>query len=131
MEPTYLLDTNIAIAILSNYLPFNPNSAVHVALSKQPIRLSVISEIELLGWQNGTESEIQMAAEFVEAAVVLWLDRRIADQTIEIRRQFKSIKLPDAIIAATALTHQLTLLTRNVSDFSKIPGLTVVNPFIP
>ncbi|MEK7257684.1 MAG: PIN domain-containing protein [Bacteroidota bacterium] len=50
---------------------------------------------------------------------------------MEIRRQFKSIKLPDAIIAATALTHQLTLLTRNVSDFSKIPGLTVVNPFIP
>jgi predicted nucleic acid-binding protein len=31
--------------------------------------------------------------------------------------------LPDALIAATGLVHQLTLLTRNVADFRRVPGL--------
>jgi len=39
------------------------------------------------------------------------------------------IKLPDAVIAATALVHGLELISRNESDFKKIPGLAVVNPF--
>ncbi|TDB61346.1 PIN domain-containing protein [Arundinibacter roseus] len=49
-------------------------------------------------------------------------------KTIEIRRKHK-IKLPDAIIAATALVHHLTLVTNNVSDFARIENLLVVNPF--
>jgi toxin FitB len=39
------------------------------------------------------------------------------------------MKLPDAIIAATALVHGCELVTRNVSDFAKIPGLSVFDPF--
>jgi len=38
------------------------------------------------------------------------------------------IKLPDAIIAATALVHNLPLLTRNVADFQAITTLVVLNP---
>jgi predicted nucleic acid-binding protein len=38
-------------------------------------------------------------------------------------------KLPDCIIAATALVHGLTLITANKRDFSNIPGLTIINPF--
>ncbi|MBL7803801.1 MAG: hypothetical protein JNL02_08720 [Saprospiraceae bacterium] len=45
-----------------------------------------------------------------------------------LRRSFK-IKLPDAIIAATALVHELDLVTRNREDFSKISNLTVLNPY--
>ena len=37
------------------------------------------------------------------------------------------MKLPDAIIAATALAHGLPLLTRNVSDFQALAGLAVLN----
>ena len=40
-----------------------------------------------------------------------------------------TIKLPDAIIAATALVYDLTLISRNVSDFKNIEGLKVLNPF--
>lgn len=47
--------------------------------------------------------------------------------TIEIRKKYK-IKLPDAIIAGTALTYSLTLVTRNTKDFDKIEGLSVINP---
>jgi predicted nucleic acid-binding protein len=48
--------------------------------------------------------------------------------TINICRQSK-IKLPDAIIAAIALVHNLTLLTRNVSDFKNISKLIYMNPW--
>ncbi|WP_198675460.1 PIN domain-containing protein [Pleomorphovibrio marinus] len=41
---------------------------------------------------------------------------------------FLDNKLPDEIIAATALTYDLTLLTRNIGDFKKIEGLKVTNP---
>jgi len=40
------------------------------------------------------------------------------------------IKLPDVIIAATALTHNLILLTRNIKDFKDIiPAAQLINPF--
>jgi len=39
------------------------------------------------------------------------------------------MKLPDAIIAATAILYSLTLITRNTADFKDIIGLKIVNPF--
>jgi toxin FitB len=39
--------------------------------------------------------------------------------------------MPYAIIAATALIHNLTLLTRNLSDFKKIPQFNIINPWEP
>ena len=52
----------------------------------------------------------------------------VADRAIEIR-QGKKIKLPDAVIAATALLNNLTLATRNVDDFKDVEGLLIHNPF--
>ena len=56
------------------------------------------------------------------------LDEPTVQQTIRLRQQLR-IKLPDAIIAATALTHGLPLLTRNTSDFGAVPGMLVLNPY--
>jgi len=56
----------------------------------------------------------------------LVVDRRIADKAGELRR--RGLRLPDALIAATALVHQLTVLTRNTADFRKAPGLRVKSP---
>jgi predicted nucleic acid-binding protein len=47
----------------------------------------------------------------------LLVDRPVADRAGELRRM--SLKTPDANIAATALVHQLTLPTRNTSDFPR------------
>jgi hypothetical protein len=38
------------------------------------------------------------------------------------------MKTPDAIIAATAIVHGLTLLSRNLKDFTSIQGLMVIDP---
>jgi predicted nucleic acid-binding protein len=53
----------------------------------------------------------------------LIIDRRVADRAGELRRA--GLRMPDALIAATAIVHNLTLLTRNTADFRKAPGLRV------
>lgn len=49
--------------------------------------------------------------------------------TIQIRKQNSKLKLPDAIIAATAITKNLILITRNTEDFKNITELKTINPF--
>lgn len=58
---------------------------------------------------------------------ILELAEPVVNQTIALRNQHK-IKLPDAIIAATALVHGFELVSRNTSDFKNITGLTVIDP---
>ena len=48
---------------------------------------------------------------------ILDLGPEIYKQTVEVRRQFSRLKLPDAMIYATALAHSLILVTRNTRDF--------------
>jgi len=53
----------------------------------------------------------------------LVVDRRVADRAGALRRS--GLRMPDALIAATALVHNLTLLTRNAGAFRKAPGVRV------
>ena len=60
-------------------------------------------------------------------ATVLDLTDNVVEVCIEIRKKYKT-KLPDAIIAATALVYNLVVISRNISDFKNISGLKVVDP---
>ena len=66
--------------------------------------------------------------EFIALANVIEIDKAIIDTTIALRKS-RRIKLPDAIIAATAIVYGRGLITRNTADFNNIKGLTVVNPW--
>lgn len=88
--------------------------------------VSVITEIELLLWKTPTDKDVEILHDFINDTLVFELEKEIKLKTAEIRKANK-IKLPDAIIAATALTYDLTLLTRNVSDFKNIDGLPLIN----
>jgi len=55
------------------------------------------------------------------------VDDAVIAQTIRLR-QMRKIKIPDAIIAASALIQGLPLVTHNVSDFQWIEGLSLLDP---
>lgn len=56
------------------------------------------------------------------------LTQTVAERCVQIRYQHK-IKLPDAIIAASALEINQPIVTRNIADFNKIAELKIINPF--
>lgn len=91
-------------------------------------RISIITKIEFLGWKKHTPEGYALARDFIRSAEVYPLTDRIADRAVHLRRTC-GMKLPDAVIAATALTHECALVTRNESDFSGICMLEIVNPF--
>lgn len=122
----YLLDTNTIIYYLQAALPEKALQHLHIIVDDQPL-ISVITKIELLGFNAATVGEQAVTETFVNAALLFNLDDAVINQTITLRKQYR-IKLPDAIIAATAIVYNLTLISRNVSDFNKIQELNCIDP---
>ena len=92
--------------------------------------VSAISIVEVLGYQSLNSEERIYLERFFETANVLTLSNSVIAQAVTLR-QLRRMTLGDALVAATALTHQETLITRNVKDFDWIDNLKVVNPFEP
>lgn len=128
MGTTYLLDTNVVIYFLDSLLPEKSLDFIENALNETGSFISVITKIELLGWQAPTAGIILQVEKFVGDSFVIPLTDTIVDKAIEIRR-FQKIKLPDAVIAATALVYDYTLISRNDADFRRISDLKYLNPF--
>lgn len=127
MGQRILLDTNCVIYYLNGVLPQSAKDALNVRLAIEA-NISVISKIELLGYSPLRNASMQPVQNFVDNATVFPLDEIVVQKTIEIRR-IKKIKLPDAVIAATALIYGFEIISRNISDFSGIEGLTCYDPF--
>jgi len=124
MGQKYLIDTNALIDAQMNRLP---NKGI-VFLSKvlnENFIISFITLIEFLGYKNISKS----SEEFISLAKVIEIDKPIIQCCIDLRKNYK-IKLPDAIIAATALARGLSLVTNNESDFVSIQNLIVINPHL-
>jgi predicted nucleic acid-binding protein len=124
----YLWDTNTAIYYLQKLFPYTAEVFMDTILLEFQPAIPVITEIELLCWKTAQEKDILVLNGFTSDAYVFELEQRIKLKTIELRKTH-SIKLPDAIIAATSLVYGLTLLTRNERDFKNITGLQLVNPW--
>jgi len=90
--------------------------------------ISSISYIETLGYSFQNQDEEKEVTEYCEKFERIFLTKEIEKQTILIRKANK-IKLPDAIIAATAIVYNLILVTYNIDNFKNIQGLKVLNPF--
>ena len=128
MGTTYLLDTNTIIYFLDGLMPEKSLDFVEENLDEMGSFLSIISKIELLGWQTPNAKAIKKVEQFVNDSEVIMLTNEIAEKAIELKRNQK-IKLPDAVIAATAIVNDFTLISRNDDDFRKILGLKYLNPF--
>jgi len=117
-----LIDSNIIIyAALPEHQKLRELIATHAPF------VSAVSYVEVLGYHRLTEKERQHFTTFFEAAVVLAITGPILEQAIKLR-QLKKITLGDSLVAATALTHSLPLLTHNKKDFIWIPNLMVIDP---
>ena len=90
--------------------------------------MSAISYVEVLGYHQLTELEQQYFEAFFAEAPILPLSQAVLEQAIKLR-QLRKMTLGDALVAGTALVHNLKLVTRNAKDFDWIPNLTVLNPF--
>jgi predicted nucleic acid-binding protein len=121
----YLIDSNVLIDYVAER--FSPEQLAKLDnIFDADLKVSVITKIETLGF-NAPGPEEKKMLEFMKLANIVGLSDDIVLQTIDLRKQNK-LKTPDAIIAATALTNNLTLLTRNTKDFKNINGLSVIDP---
>src|ERR1700740_365759 len=123
----YLLDSNVVINYLNGSIPASGMQMINVIVDTAPL-ISVVTKMETLGFNFQSAEEQNLTETFINGSIVLSIDDKVVSKTIDIRKT-EIIKLPDAIIAATAFVNDLILLTRNTRDFSKIGGLQIIDPF--
>ena len=126
MGAKYLIDTNTIIELLTQLLPPAGGAWVDGLMLRDEHAISVINWIELLVNPQSAQEKAVLEL-FIASSPVLPLDADVVRQTILLRQQYRT-KLPDAIVAATALVHGLVLVSRNTGDFQKMTGLVVINP---
>ena len=125
-EPNYLIDTNTVIDYLGRKLSEKSMTFMDSIIDLVP-NVSIITKIEVLGFTTSA-SQYRILTDFMDDSSIFELTEEVADSCIDLRKKYKT-KLPDAIIAATALVYEFTLITRNVSDFKKIKNLKIVDPY--
>jgi len=111
MSGKYLLDTNAVIYAISRKLtlPLNRYS------------VSVITRLELLSWPALTDDDEQQLNRVLAMIPVIQLEQSIQGAAIRIRRT-TSLKLPDSIISATAISSGFTLVTDDEKLSSRHAG---------
>ena len=122
----FLIDTNVLIYHINKNIPEGSRQKLR-QIFQNHFNISIITKMEFLGFKKHTEKSYEQAKRFLEYAAIIDLDEEIVDTVISLKRKM-SIKLPDAIIAATALRNNWTLVTRNDKDFQDT-GLDLYNPF--
>jgi toxin FitB len=117
-----LADTNLIIYAASKKHP----ALVDWFAQNKPA-VSVISIVEALGYHKLSAEEKSALEAFFAELSVLYPNPEIFQIAIELRQQH-SMSLGDALIAATALHHDLSLATHNARDFDWIKSLTIMDP---
>lgn len=117
MKIDFIADTNFLIythegnEIIKPFLEYN-------------FGISFISEVELLGFKGINKTEETKLKQLIKDCYEIDWNLKIKEQTIKIKQKY-NIKLPDAIIAATALCYDIPLVTAD-RGFIKIEGLDLI-----
>lgn len=117
-----LLDSNIII-----YAAQPEHAALRQFIETQTPAVSVISQIEVLGYHKLTEDDRQFLEQFFRTAERLPLSETVVLWAIKLRQRQK-MSLGDSIVAGTAIAYERTLVTRNTDDFRWIEELKLLNP---
>jgi len=93
-------------------------------LYQKKLYISIITEIELLSYKNITAKEKQQIKEFIGELLIVNINDEVKFRTIEVKKH-SNIKLPDSIIAATAITLQLAFVTSD-KQFKTLKDLNLI-----
>ncbi|MCE7059123.1 type II toxin-antitoxin system VapC family toxin [Dyadobacter sp. CY343] len=126
MGERYLIDTSAVIKYLNGNFTAAALEYMDQILDDQ-CNISFVSEIELRVWNPANPSDKEVYDNFAVNSNVIGISQEVIDKTVQIRMSHR-LKLPDAIIAATAIVNNLTLLADNDKDFLKVPDLSYQNP---
>ncbi len=113
----YLADTNVLLYVIAG------NTAV-ISYINEEFYISEISEIELLGNKGITDIQLKYRSKIIDNCTVVGLSEYIKRITIQLKQSY-TLKIPDAIIAATAIYLNIPLLTAD-KEFKKIKELDLI-----
>ena len=113
----FFVDTNILIYVLEGH------PAV-LGITRCSLAISVISEIELLGKKDITLYETRAIGNLLKDCEIINVNDEIKDIAISLKQK-QIVKISDAIIAATAKSFNLPLITAD-KDFKKIEGIDII-----
>lgn len=123
MNNLLLVDTDILIDVSKNIA-----TAVNRLIKEEQnhsLGISTITKMELIvGCRN--KSELRIVDKFLNRFELIKIDDEINDVAISLLKIYRlshGLLIADAFIAATAVTHQAMLLTKNQKDFKFIEGL--------
>jgi len=114
-----MLDTNIVLSLL------NSDTTLSEFLFNKDLYISFISELELLSYKKITIKEQKEIKSFLKELVVLNLNEGVKQNTIKLRK-INGIKLPDAIIAASATWLNIPLITAD-KQLSNVKGVKIIH----
>jgi predicted nucleic acid-binding protein len=120
----YLLDANALLDYLSGRLNDTSMSFMDEVVDAIP-NVSVVTKIEVLS-VNLHDEHMQLLHNFMSDAIILDLSPNVVKNCIVICKTH-SIDLPRAIIAATAVTYNYTLITDTPELFANIKGLSIID----
>lgn len=118
-----LLDSNIII-----YAAQPEATELRTFIAEHSPAVSAISVVEVLGYHRITAEEREDFEAFFRASLVLPVSETVVEWAVKLRQQ-RRMSLGDALVAATALVNDRTLVTRNTDDFKWVPDLRLRNPF--
>ncbi len=121
-----LIDSNIFI-----YAAAGQSEALAVldaAASNDLSGYSAITRLEVLGYSQFADDEEVRLLTMLSCFKEYDISRSIIDEAVRFRKS-AAIRVPDAIIAATARIYRATLVTRNTDDFKNLEDLDIRNPF--
>jgi predicted nucleic acid-binding protein len=114
----FLLDTNAVLYVL------NGDETLSNFLFEEELYISVITEMELLSFRDISIAETQTIKDFLQELIIVNIDEKVKEAAIEVKKTSR-MKLPDSIIAGTAIFLKLPLVTSD-KQFKTITNLNLI-----
>jgi predicted nucleic acid-binding protein len=119
-----ILDTNAIVALLKGNV-----SLLNCTEQAEWVGISIISKLEFLSFPDLTESDSKLFKEFqgrINVIDLSHMDEYLISKIIDIRKSYKKIKLPDAIIISTAIMNNCTLITAD-KELQKVDEIEILS----